>query len=172
MKSESRAKLYTGVFLVAMATLLLEIALTRVLSFSIWYHFAYVVVSLALMGAGASGALLAVRPTIASENPIAKLASCSLASAVSTALLLVFICAVPLHPTRIFESSGQLAILILYQCAGLVPFFFSGMAITIALREAGDAVHRMYFWDLFGAAVGCALAVPAMNLVSPAGSVL
>ena len=44
---------------------LLQITLTRIFSFSLWYHFAYVTISVALLGYGASGALLAVFPGLA-----------------------------------------------------------------------------------------------------------
>jgi len=47
--------LYRGIFAIAFATLLFELSLIRVLSFTIWYHFGYVVISTALLGFGASG---------------------------------------------------------------------------------------------------------------------
>ena len=56
--------LFAGIFVVAFATLLFELSLIRVLSFTIWHHFGYVVISTALLGFGASGTLLALRPSI------------------------------------------------------------------------------------------------------------
>ena len=53
-----------GIFCVAMAVLCLEVILTRVFSFSIWYHFAYLTISMALLGFGSSGAILAAYPKI------------------------------------------------------------------------------------------------------------
>jgi hypothetical protein len=50
--------LFLGIALVAMATILFEITLTRVFAVLMWHHFAYMVVSLALLGFGASGSLL------------------------------------------------------------------------------------------------------------------
>ena len=70
--------LFRGVFLVSLATLLFEIALIRVLSFTIWYHFAYAVISTALLGFGAAGTLLAVRPGIGSRDLQSTLARCSI----------------------------------------------------------------------------------------------
>ncbi len=66
--SGSERVLFRGIFTVALATLLFEIALIRVLSFTIWYHFAYVVISTALLGFGASGTYLAVRPGTGSSD--------------------------------------------------------------------------------------------------------
>ncbi|MDH3277354.1 MAG: hypothetical protein OEM21_04555, partial [Nitrosopumilus sp.] len=47
--------LFVGVFLISLAGLLLEIAITRIFSAAIWYHFAFVAVSIALVGLGSSG---------------------------------------------------------------------------------------------------------------------
>src|SRR2546423_11761252 len=49
-----------GLFLISLATLLLELSLTRVLSVSLWYHFGFLVISTALLGFGASGVTLAL----------------------------------------------------------------------------------------------------------------
>src|SRR5205814_5532274 len=51
---------YLGIFLLSLATLLLELSLTRVLSVSLWYHFGFLVISTALLGFGASGVTLAL----------------------------------------------------------------------------------------------------------------
>src|SRR5438128_11212512 len=50
---------YVGIFLLSLATLLLELSLTRVLSVALWYHFGFLVISTALLGFGAAGVTLA-----------------------------------------------------------------------------------------------------------------
>ena len=50
---------YLGIFLLSLATLLLELSLTRVLSVALWYHFGFLVISTALLGFGTSGVVLA-----------------------------------------------------------------------------------------------------------------
>jgi hypothetical protein len=54
------AKHYAGIFLISLATLLLELSLTRVLSVALWYHFGFLVISTALLGLGTSGVVLAL----------------------------------------------------------------------------------------------------------------
>src|SRR5436309_16067563 len=51
---------YLGIFLLSLATLLLELSLTRVLSVALWYHFGFLVISTALLGFGTSGVVLAL----------------------------------------------------------------------------------------------------------------
>lgn len=55
-----RARHFAGLFLLSLATLLLELALTRILSVSLWYHFGFLVISTALLGFGVSGITLAL----------------------------------------------------------------------------------------------------------------
>ena len=52
---------YLGTALISAAVLLLQIALTRVFAIMLWHHFAYLVISIALLGYGAAGSWLARR---------------------------------------------------------------------------------------------------------------
>ncbi len=156
----------------AFATLLLEVSLIRVLSFTIWHHFAYVVISTALLGFGASGTLLAVRPEIGTRTPRATLARCAAAAGLSAAATLAFVVLVPLHPTALVSEPMQLVVLVAYQLVVTVPFFFSGLAVSLALRDAAMAVDRLYFWDLLGAGLACLSAVVTMNAFTPPGAVM
>ena len=164
--------LFAAIFLVAFATLLLEVSLIRVLSFTIWHHFAYVVISTALLGFGASGTLLAVRPQLGRVAPRTTLARCASAAGLSAAATLAFVILVPLHPTALLDDPTQLGILIAYQLMVTVPFFFSGLAVSLALRDAAAVVDRLYFWDLIGAGLACVSAVVVMNAFTPPGTVM
>ena len=52
--------LLLGVALLSGSLIGLEVVFTRVLSITIWYHFAYLVIGIALLGFGAAGTYLAV----------------------------------------------------------------------------------------------------------------
>ena len=53
---DSRVSLrFLGVALVSLCTLVLELTLTRLFSATMFYHFAFLAISLALFGSGASG---------------------------------------------------------------------------------------------------------------------
>jgi len=163
---------FAAIFLVSFATLVFEISLIRLLSFTIWYHFAYVVISTALLGFGASGTLVALRPGIGQQDLARSVARCCLAAGVSVAGVLAFVSAFPLDPTQILADPSQLALQLAYQVVAAVPFFFSGIAISLMLRAAAQQVGRLYFWDLVGAGLGCAGAVVLMNALSPPGAAL
>jgi spermidine synthase len=142
---------------------MLQIALNRIFSFTIWYHFAYISISLALLGFGASGSMLAAFPRLGGQDLARSLGrDCGLA-ALTTLIALVVIGSVRLDPFEILKSRDELVKCGLYFTVVTLPFFFVGLAITTALREARDAVHRLYFWDLVGAGLGCALVIGAIE---------
>jgi spermidine synthase len=172
LERDQQRRLFRGIFLVALATILFEISLTRVLSFTIWYHFAYVAISTALLGYGASGSLLAARPGIGTRDLAGTLAWCSVGAALSVAVTLGIISSIPLDPMEITTSNRQAFVFVLYQIAVTVPFFFSGLAISLSLRAATASVDRLYFWDLVGAGLGACIAVALMNAVTPPGAAL
>jgi hypothetical protein len=168
----SYGRLFRGVWFVALATLLYEIALIRVLSFTIWYHFAYVVISTALLGYGASGAVLAWRPQIGSQDLERTLARTTLTAGLTGIAFFGIIALFPFDPLTILTSKRDLLLMVVYEIGATVPFFFSGLTISLALRAGAARVDRLYFWDLVGAGLGCALAVPLMNWLSPPGAML
>ncbi len=164
--------LFAGIFLVAFATLVFELSLIRILSFTIWHHFAYVVISTALLGFGAAGTFLALRPALGARGLRTTLVHCSWLSAVAAVGMLGFVSFAPLHPMSILEKPAQAALLVAYQVGAAVPFFFSGLAVSLALRAGAARVDRLYFWDLIGAGLGCICTVAIMNALTPPGAAL
>jgi len=156
-------RIFPTVFLLSLGVLMLQIALNRIFSFTIWYHFAYISVSLALLGFGASGSMLAAFPRLGGQRICPTIGLyCGLCAA-TTLVMLIVIGSVPLNPFEVLHSRAELATFILYFSVVSIPFFFAGLAITIALRAAGREVNRLYFWDLVGAGLGCALVVVCID---------
>ncbi len=52
------------IFLCSSSSLAYEIALTRIFSISLWYHFAFMIISIAMLGIGASGTVLSLYPKL------------------------------------------------------------------------------------------------------------
>ena len=95
---------FIGVFLVAMAVLSLEVILTRIFSFSIWYHFAYLTISMALLGFGSSGAILAAYPHIFAKGKNRLLVIVSLVSCFLIIAALLIFARYPLQPGTMFKA--------------------------------------------------------------------
>jgi len=67
---EINARHYAGIFLLSMATLLLELSLTRVLSVALFYHFGFLVISTALLGFGVSGVVVTLWTELRERIPL------------------------------------------------------------------------------------------------------
>jgi hypothetical protein len=155
-----------AVALVACATLLYEIGITRILSVVVCYHFAFLAISLAMLGLGAPGAAFAVRPP--GQNVVRR---CLFAAAFALPGSIAVLFAAgkmlpnvqPEHAgvTALFQGRVALAI----GCV-LVAFLALGASLCgLLLQARGGEVPRMYAWDLAGAAAGAFAVVPLMTVV-------
>jgi SAM-dependent methyltransferase len=164
--------LFAGLFFTGFSTLLFEVSLTRVLSYAIWHHFAYVVISTALLGYGAAGSLVSVSARLRASDPRKILGYAGLGSAISGVACIAVFALLPLDPMRIWGNLGQATLFVAYQIVAIVPFFFSGLVLSVVFSTSPGNTDRLYCWDLLGAAAGCALAVVLMNLLAPPGATL
>jgi len=146
-----------------MATLLLELSLTRIFSVVFYYHFAFLAISIALFGLGLGG----VFSYVVAEwrgSLYAKLGRLSAANSLFVLLALVLILAQGDSP-----SNWDLA-LIYFTTA--LPFVCSGVIVSLAISETIVKVDRVYFFDLLGAAGGCFVLLALLTLVGGVGTVL
>src|SRR5205809_8063798 len=110
-----RARHFAGLFLLSLATLLLELALTRVLSVSLWYHFGFLVISTALLGFGASGVVLALWANLRERIPLDRaLAVLSLLFGVVTVISFWTMQRIPFDPFSLLADSRQFIFMPLY----------------------------------------------------------
>lgn len=157
---------YLAIALASAAVLLLEIAITRILSVVLWYHFAFLSVSLAMLGLGAPGVWFALRPPPSRALPIALLAA---GAALPAAIIAIFKLGRPLvEAARVFPGLGGILHggLLLLIVAVLVPMLCLGSAICLLLMRArGPDIGRVYAADLLGATLGAAAVVPLMQFI-------
>ncbi len=154
-----------ALFLLALAVLLLEVALTRVFSVMMWHHFVYLIVSLALLGFGVAGTYLTVSPRFAGEGIDESLVSrYSLAFCASCICGFAAATKVRFQPMDIFRGdlTNVFSLLMLYVFVG-VPFFFAGVCIGYLISRAGPRINQYYFSDLLGAGTGALLSVLLIN---------
>jgi hypothetical protein len=160
-----------GIFLLSAAALTFEINLTRVFSVSQFYHFAFMTVSLALLGFGASGTLLSLAPGLR-RRPKATLTACAWGFALTSVGAYVLTLLVPFDSFRTALEPQQWAILVLHYLALATPFLCTGTAVGLILALRPEAVGRTYAANLIGSAAGCLVAVAAPALVGAAGVIL
>ncbi|MDF1564159.1 MAG: hypothetical protein P1V51_14005 [Deltaproteobacteria bacterium] len=156
-----------AIALFSAAALSLQVALGRLLAVTLWYHFAFLIVSTALLGYGLSGAWLALRPA-ARERPLAAfLLRVGAGQAATTLLAVALLRLLPFEPLRIAAEPSQLLWALAIQLGLIAPFFFSGLAVGRILIDHAREAGRLYALDLLGAGAGAVLALFGVGLMGP-----
>jgi hypothetical protein len=159
-----------GIFLVRFAVLLTELLLTRIFSVTMYYHLSFMVVSLAMLGFGASGLVVTLAP---GRFPEAKLFSQAARGAIlfgvtavaATTISFVLPISLRLSPMNWLRISA-----VYLACA--VPFFFGGLVVSLILTLRSAQASRCYSFDLAGAALGCVAFIPATDHLGAPGAIL
>jgi hypothetical protein len=155
---------YLCVALTTMATLLLELALTRIFSVVFYYHFAFLAISIALFGLGLGGVFSYVVATW--KAPL--FTRLGRLSAVNSLLVILALWVLLAQG----ESRPSFADLALIYFTAALPFFTAGAIVSLAIGETIQQVNRIYFFDLAGAAVGCLLLLPLLKLMGGPDTVI
>jgi predicted membrane-bound spermidine synthase len=151
------------VALTTLATLLLELSLTRIFSVVFYYHFAFLAISIALFGLGVGGVFSYI---VAGwrGSLFSKLGYLSMLNGLLVLAALAVVVAQK-------EEPGTWGLTLVYFATSL-PFFVSGAIVSLAISETVERVHRVYFFDLLGASAGCLLLVPFLNYLGGINTVV
>lgn len=157
------SQLYFGVGFTTLATLILELSLTRIFSVVFYYHFAFLAISIALFGLGAGGVFSYV---VAGwrMNLYTKLGMLALANGGLVVGSVSFLLSQQSEPTNWTLGAVYLV--------SAIPFFIAGAIISLAISESIEKVERVYFFDLLGAAAGCLLLIPLLDAVGGPNTVI
>jgi hypothetical protein len=149
----SQSKFYIGLFLITACTLMLQVIQTRILSVVAWYHLAFFAISMAMFGLTVGAVWVYLRGNRFTEQTLSyDLSYFSTAFALST--LFCLIVQMSLTPIVSRSMTSVLTWAELALCLS-IPFFSSGVAVSLALTRTPFPVGRVYGADLFGAAAGC-----------------
>lgn len=164
------SRFYAGLFVVAACTLMLQVVQTRILSVVAWYHLAFFAISMAMFGMTAGAVWLYLRRERYTEATLSyHLSHYSAAFAVSIAASLLV--QLTLSPIVSRTLSAVWTWMELALCIA-VPFFFSGIVVSLALTRGPFPIGRVYGADLFGAASGCLGALVLLNITDGPSAVL
>ncbi len=158
---------------VAMAGVAFQVALVRLLSVVLWYHFAFLVVSLAVLGFGLSGVLLVLRPSLTRDEgfePRAARIAHLLAGSVICGYLVLAV--VPFDPFRIGTEPIQIVWGALFVIAMMAPFLLNGLFVGMLLVNGAAEAGRLYAADLLGAGFAALGTLVLFSLVGGEGALL
>src|SRR5262245_18600096 len=159
-----------GVALVSCTLLMTELALTRIFSVVMYYHFAFLAISIALFGVSASGVCAYVmRRRLERWSTDRLLAWTALLYTVCTIVALFFL--VRLRVGLSYSPENLRLMLTIYTLAAL-PFFTGGLVVTLAVSRLSSQINAVYASDLIGAAAGCLILIPLLDRLGAPGVVL
>ena len=156
-----------SIALISAAALAYEILLMRLFSIIQWHHFAYMMISLALLGYGASGTFLALtRRWLKGHFLAAYLVNAVL---FGTSALVCFRLAqtVPFNALEVLWDPRQPLWLMLIFLLLLIPFFCAANCICLTFSEFSNRLHRVYCFDLLGAGGGVVVIIGLLYVVPP-----
>jgi spermidine synthase len=162
--------LLAGVALISFGALLLELALTRLFSVVLFYHFAFLAISIALLGLGAGGV-----GAYLGKTRLARFETRPLVSrlCVFNALLMPVVLAVVLWtPVSLQISWANFLRLTAIYLTSAIPFFVTGLAFSVVFARESSHIPRLYGADLTGGAVACLAMVPLLNWLGGPNTIL
>ena len=147
--------LTAGLFFVTLATLMLEVLDTRLLSVLTWYHLSFLAVSVAMLGMAAGAVLVFIGGDLfAPHRAVRLLPVAGIAFAIALPVSHVANLAIPFPAVR-GGAPSEIAALGVATLVLAIPFVLSGIVVTLALTRTGAPIGWLYGADLIGAAAGC-----------------
>jgi hypothetical protein len=145
------SQIFLIIFLCSFASLAYEITLTRIFSVALWYHFAFMIISIAMLGIGASGTLMSLYPKLKDMSHIGLY---SLLLGISISLSYLGANQIPFDPVKLSWSKMQLFYIGMYYMILSIPFFFTGLIVATTLASLSERAGLFYGADLLGAGIG------------------
>jgi hypothetical protein len=161
-------KIIFTIFLCSCASLAYEVDLIRIFSISLWYHFAFMVISIAMLGIGASGTVMSLFSKL---RNISNISTYCLLLGVGISLSYLISNQIPFDPVKLSWSKIQLIYIGCYYVILSVPFFFTGLIVAIAFSELSGTAGLFYAADLLGAGIGSAGVLYLLSVLSPEKSI-
>lgn len=152
------------IFLCSLASLAYEVTLTRIFSISLWYHYAFMVISIAMLGFVASGAAVSIFHSLKREQRIGPYA---LLLGIAIPLSHILANQASFDPVRlVWDSTELLSIGFLYAVLA-IPFFCCGLVVVTAFSLESSRAGVLYGADLTGAALGSLGILFLLHLLPP-----
>jgi hypothetical protein len=170
LQEVSQRTLLAGLALTSFSALLLELALTRLFSVVLFYHFAFLAISIALLGLGAGGVFAYLLKRWISRFDTRTLAMwLCMVNSLTVLLVLEIVLHVPVALEVSWKNFLRLTVLYL---AAAVPFFLTGALFSVTFARETRRISRLYGADLGGGALACLAVVPLLNWIGGPNTIL
>jgi hypothetical protein len=156
-----------AVFCLSLGVLAYEILLVRLLNIWQWHHFAYMIISLALLGYGASGTFLAITRKRLTRRFSWSFAANAVGFSLCSLLCVGWMQQIRFNPLEIFWDPGQFGTLFKVYLLLALPFFFAANGVGLTYTCYREKIHRVCLADLLGSGIGAALVFGLLFLLPP-----
>ncbi len=158
---------HPAVAVISAAILAYEVLLVRLFAIVQWHHFAYMAISVALLGFGVSGALLAVFRHWAEHRAAALFGFSAMFFAATAPIAFLLSQSLPFNALEVVWAPSQLLYLGVIYLLLAVPFTAGATCIGLAFLKSTAAVGRVYLWNLLGSGAGALGCVAALSVSPP-----
>jgi hypothetical protein len=162
-------RLLISVGLLSIAMIAYQLSLMQYLSIVQWYHFAYMVIAIALLGFGAAGTFIALFRKFLVERIDVLLPLFMILTGICMPFA-VWLSGQPFarfDTYLLFVEQRQLWQLLLYELLFFVPFFFCALAIGLVFVKYTDNIGKLYFSNLVGSGLGGLAAIVLFWTAAP-----
>ena len=165
-------RLQTSIFLISVALLAYQIILVKLFSIQYWYHFAYLIISIALLGFGASGTFILIFRKFLNRHVELVLFVLPILLAFAIWGNVYVNRVIAFNPLMIIWQKGEVLHLLLLSLALFVPFFLGALCIGLAFTTAPRHIHKLYFANLTASGLGSLIILLAVFHMKPYDIVL
>ncbi|SEM66913.1 Spermine/spermidine synthase [Syntrophus gentianae] len=158
---------FIAIGLLSACVLAYEVLLTRLFSIALWHHFAYMIISAAMLGYGASGTALTLLKDRITRHSGAVYVGAAAALAVLMPSAFLLAQQIPFNPLELLWDPTQPARLLAVYLLMMLPFFCGGLGIGLVFALCGAQASRIYAFDILGAGVGSLGVIGILFLVPP-----
>lgn len=162
-----RLSIHAAVFCISAAGIAQQVALTRIFSIAQWHHFAYMIISIAMLGFGAGGAITALFRHRFLGRERALMAVTLPAFALSLPLSSALSQRIPFETFQLTTQPVQFLWLFALYAVLAAPFFLLSVSLTLALMQHSGSVGQRYCANMLGSGAGAAGAVALLHAAHP-----
>jgi len=154
------ARIPLSIGITSLALIAFQLVIMQILSITQWHHFAYMVISMAMLGFGAAGTFLALfrewlKKHVVTVLPILYVL-CAVSMAATSWMVGIF---GDFDAFLLFFERAQIGVMVFSYLVYCLPFFFGGLAITLVFYHQVEEIGRLYFFNLGGSAFGGVAAI-------------
>ena len=154
-----------AISLVSAAAIAFEVLLVRLYAIVQWHHFAFMIISIALLGYGASGTFIALARSWLLARYITAWQVNAALLGLTSLLAFAVVQRIPFNALAVVWEPAQLLAVAATYLILMVPFFFAANCVGLAFAAFGEAASRIYRFDLVGAGIGAAAVIGALFVV-------